>query len=192
MYFLWFSVIAIVCTVLPSHSEAVCRSGTSNRIRLEFDEIRVDSTYKELPVPYRGFNLTRLQGRAGKEASVMLMNVSGVPIGGYQNAATSYPNIVFTNGETLRISRPGGRLFSVESLWMKSVFRNNQAILIETYRQFRLLTTRQVFLPMKRPVELIINVSSMDRLLISCTNSNPNTCGHMTFDDITLCAVDDQ
>lgn len=163
---------------------------------LNFDDVIVNTsiTYIALPRPYHNFVFRRINTNYTGYID------DGIPVNNitnllsyhpdytfYQNAYESPPNIIFTTGENLSIEKSDNSAFNIIKLYMKSIFIDNMAIILQSYKNGIVFFNKTVTVSAVSPTEIFLNWRNIDQLIIGCLNPQFETCAHVSYDDITVC-----
>jgi len=163
-------------------------NGASQLIELHFDDILVTSTsYVVLQRPYKGFNFV------GSDSPFpLIMNTSANTNLYFNQAASTKPNLIFTDGAALFLTysdqSQSKKAFGVLTFTISSIFYPNMAVTIQTLRNDKIQTITNITVPLTVPTTVVVGQDNIDMLVVSCTfGDNLDLCMHMAFDSFMVC-----
>jgi hypothetical protein len=164
-----------------------------------FDDIEVSPhsslhwPWQQLGTRYQGYRFWRqnsaLTGYASNRLPVMNVSASQTQLDLYRhhvNKARSWPNIIFTSGEKLLVSR-GQQPFSVHAFYASPVFLGEMFIQIDGYRNKQLLHSRVARITQQEPTAVQLDWRHIDRLVVQCHEPlDKERCSHVAYDDFVF------
>jgi hypothetical protein len=157
---------------------------------MNFDDVAISSSqlYVALPRPYDNFIFKRINTAVGNWSfdNIPATNVSTGTFAAY--TATSPPNVIFTTGENLSITKSDNSGFKMLSVNMTSIYINNMGVNITGYRRNATMYSQSVSLLTSAPSYIaFVNWNNVDQVIIGCSIVSFSTCAHITYDDVVIC-----
>lgn len=180
-------VILVLITLLRSEESTQCRSYASP-VFLNFDEISLPGATQPLPIPYQGFSLKRQNTRLKSflNPKLLVMNTSRA-IDMYHGCASSEPNVIYTSGENLFLTKEGGGMFGVRSFQISTVFMDQVEVNVDSFQRESPRDHKTLVLHSGKRIVVTMEWDQIDTLIIGCRHSTKDSCSHLLFDDFVLC-----
>ena len=190
LYILSLAVLFVLLSTKQVNGQGKCSSGQET-VLLHFDDITLTpASFAHLPLPYKGFIL---RTSAFGNPPVFLKNTTTDSTANvyYIRAASTPPNLVFTDGKSLTITSADlsvqGKKFGVLNFTVASIFFQDMAFLVQALRSGKVVRQIPLNLTQTLPTTVEVNEQNIDTLLLSCGIDDINLCAHMAFDSFTLC-----